>query len=308
MPVLDTATTPYYGGGQVSNPANVIQTSGAPSSANKQPIGTIAVDNGNAVAYINVSLSGGTANWQQIGASITIPVTVPNGGTGVATLAAHGVLVGEGTSHVNVTAAGTTGQVLTATTSADPAFSAIGTGSGLTQYGVLYGGGTGAFAAVAAPPGGGYFPYYTATGAAPVLGQLVASNGIVLELLSGATNGIDISVDLDGFAVGLDASTPVAITDQECRIPNHGATKVVYTLPTTFISVGSTVRVVGMSSGGWQINCSANQTIYWNGSASTTSTGSISSAAAHDSVTLTTVDSGGLNWVAVGYSGSLVLA
>lgn len=36
---------------------------------------------------------------------LTTPVTVPNGGTGVATLTAHGVLVGEGTGNVVATAA-----------------------------------------------------------------------------------------------------------------------------------------------------------------------------------------------------------
>src|SRR5262249_45009027 len=40
----------------------------------------------------------------------TVPITVPNGGTGAATLTAHGVLMGEGTSAVVASAAGTSGQ------------------------------------------------------------------------------------------------------------------------------------------------------------------------------------------------------
>ena len=48
---------------------------------------------------------------------------VPNGGTGVATLTAHGVLIGEGASSVAVTSAGTVGKVLTSNgASADPTF------------------------------------------------------------------------------------------------------------------------------------------------------------------------------------------
>jgi hypothetical protein len=54
-----------------------------------------------------------------------IPFSVPNGGTGVATLAAHNVLVGEGTANVVVIAPGAAGQVLTSTgASTDPAFQA----------------------------------------------------------------------------------------------------------------------------------------------------------------------------------------
>lgn len=71
-----------------------------------------------------------------------------------ATYTAHGVLIGEGISSIVATAAGTTGQVLTATTSADPAFAAIGTGSGLTAHGVLLAEGTGAFVATAAGTSG----------------------------------------------------------------------------------------------------------------------------------------------------------
>lgn len=53
-------------------------------------------------------------------------VDVPHGGTGVATLAAHGVVLGNGAGVVAVTAAGTTGQILTGVTGADPVFATAG--------------------------------------------------------------------------------------------------------------------------------------------------------------------------------------
>lgn len=54
-------------------------------------------------------------------ANVTGTLAVANGGTGDATLAAHGVLIGNGTSAVNVTAAGTVGQFLgSGGASADP--------------------------------------------------------------------------------------------------------------------------------------------------------------------------------------------
>lgn len=50
---------------------------------------------------------------------------VPNGGTGVNTLAAHGLLIGAGTGNIVVSGAGTTGQVLTSNgAAADPTFQA----------------------------------------------------------------------------------------------------------------------------------------------------------------------------------------
>lgn len=63
MPTLSTKTTPYYGGGQVKNPANVIRTSGAPSANIHDNLGTIAVDNAAGAVYILSSKSGGSSSW-----------------------------------------------------------------------------------------------------------------------------------------------------------------------------------------------------------------------------------------------------
>lgn len=52
----------------------------------------------------------------------SVPVSVSQGGTGTNTLTANGVIIGNTTSAVNVTTAGTTGQLFIGTTSANPAF------------------------------------------------------------------------------------------------------------------------------------------------------------------------------------------
>lgn len=58
------------------------------------------------------------------------PVAVAQGGTGDTTLTNHGVLIGAATSPVNVTSAGTAGQVLTSNgASADPTFQAASGGN-----------------------------------------------------------------------------------------------------------------------------------------------------------------------------------
>lgn len=85
-----------------------------------------------------------------------LAVTVPQGGTGASTLTIHGVVIGQGTSAVHITAAGTAGQALLSNgAAADPTFQTIpipnvdvphgGTGvATLTNHGVLIGQGTSA--------------------------------------------------------------------------------------------------------------------------------------------------------------------
>ena len=62
---------------------------------------------------------------QVVATHLTAPLPVAQGGTGAATLGAHGVLLGNGTGPVAVTGAGTAGQILTSGgASADPTFQA----------------------------------------------------------------------------------------------------------------------------------------------------------------------------------------
>jgi len=77
--------------------------------------------------------TGGSVN---LGGSVTlaldVPVTVAHGGTGDITLTNHGVMLGQGTSPVAVTSAGTNGQVLIGATGADPAFATVAGTQGVT--------------------------------------------------------------------------------------------------------------------------------------------------------------------------------
>jgi len=70
------------------------------------------------------------------------PIAVASGGTGLATLTAHALQVGAGTSAITQIGVGATGQVLVGNTSADPSWSAtptvtsitFGAGSALSNY------------------------------------------------------------------------------------------------------------------------------------------------------------------------------
>jgi hypothetical protein len=77
----------------------------------------------------------------------TLPV--PAGGTGNTTLTSNGVVYGNGTSAAGITAAGTTGQVLVATTSGAPSWGSV-PASGISGTVPIANGGTGQTSAAAA--------------------------------------------------------------------------------------------------------------------------------------------------------------
>ena len=106
-----------------------------------------------ALSSTNPAITGGTINNTPIGATTpstgafttltaTTPVAVPSGGTGRATLLAHGVLVGEGTGGINQLAVGNTGQMLLGSSGADPGFGNNPTITGGTIDNAVIGGTT----------------------------------------------------------------------------------------------------------------------------------------------------------------------
>lgn len=89
-------------------------------------LGSMATQAASAVAITGGSVTGIT------------DIAVADGGTGVSTLAAHGVVVGAGASAVNVTGAGTLGQVLTSNgPSADPTFQTLSVSPGMVLLATL---------------------------------------------------------------------------------------------------------------------------------------------------------------------------
>ena len=114
--------------------------------------GTLLIGNGSGYALatltqgsgITVTNGAGTitvASTLGTDVSLTTEVTgtlpVGNGGTGAATLTPNGVLYGNGTSQVQVTTAGTNGQLLLGNTGAAPAFATLSSDATVTAAGVL---------------------------------------------------------------------------------------------------------------------------------------------------------------------------
>lgn len=76
-------------------------------------------------ANLNAAANGVNSSITQL-TGLTTPLTVGQGGTGQNTLAAHGVVIGNAASGVNVTGTGTAAQVLTSNgASSDPTFQTI---------------------------------------------------------------------------------------------------------------------------------------------------------------------------------------
>lgn len=117
------------------------------------------------VAAVNVNASGGltVGSTASVTGALTLGVdlTVPNGGTGASTFTQNGVMYGNAASALGVTAAGTTGQVLVATTGSAPSWAAL-SGLGVTSWSA----GT-----------TGFTPSAATTGVVTLAGTLVVGNG-----------------------------------------------------------------------------------------------------------------------------------
>ena len=151
MSTLPTPNTPYYGGGQVKNPANVIilpNSLNPPTVSSGLTLGSLAVNNTDGLMWGLVSLQGGAPTWAILGGGtgavdnisgdtgIAVPVGSSikiAGGSNITTSAAsnivtvnvsgttvHSVQIGDGTGALKSVPNGTTGQVLKAVSGGDP--------------------------------------------------------------------------------------------------------------------------------------------------------------------------------------------
>jgi hypothetical protein len=213
-----------------------------------------------------------------------------------ATYTAHGVLVGEGTGSIVATAAGTTGQVLTATTAADPAFAAIGTNSGLTIHGVVLAENTGAFVATGAGTNGQVF--LGSTGADPAFGTLTTTTGMAFT--TGAAS-LALNVKTGGYNANAASTGGSLVAQNSYVVVQAGQTS--FALPASS-AVGDSFLVAAAqaNAGGWIITQGAGQEI-WLGTNHTTSgaTGTLAGARSTSVVLMCTVAN--VEFVVVGGTG-----
>jgi hypothetical protein len=136
---------------------------------------------------------------------VTGTLPVANGGTGATTLTNHGVLLGQGTSAVAATAAGTSGQpLLSGGAGADPSYGTLGVAAGgtgdttLAAHGVLIGAGTSAI---------------VVSGAGNA-GEVLTSNGASADpTFQAAAGGGGGSNSIQDFRLSLTTAVPVTTSD-----------------------------------------------------------------------------------------------
>lgn len=120
------------------------------------------------------------------------------------------------------------------------------------------------------------------TGNDPVASVLTAGSGIGIVNASGS---ITISATSGGFIWSTVTGTSQTISAENGYIANN-ASLITFTLPST-AAVGDTFKIMGLAAGGWTIVENTGQSIIFGDVTSTTTSGSISSTDAHDSITVT---------------------
>jgi hypothetical protein len=283
-------------------------SSGGVTTANWQvtasPTGAVSTetgDTGTATPAAGNIKHAGTANQivtSASGSTVTYALTGPYT---PATYTAHGVLIGEGTSSIAATAAGTDGQVLTGATGADPSFGAIGIRSGLTAHGIVLGEGASAFGVTAAGSTGqtlmgstGADPVFTgspsfngsvtaATTITATLGDITATNGNFVGSTAGtgllfnspAASGVAASPVVVNGRSGQATFTTVSIAaaaDLTLTITNSAitgaTTQVIYSMSGATTGSALSIKSITNSAGSSAI-------VVTNGTGATTSTDDI---------------------------------
>ena len=242
--------------------------SGGTNSTATPTAGGIGYGTGTAHAYTAVGTSGqplisagagapafGTLALGTANTNVSGTLTVTNGGTGAGTFTANGVIYGNTTSALGVTAAGTTGQVLIATTSSAPSWGQVSLTAGVTGTLPVANGGTG----ITTTPSNGQIPIGNGTNYTAA--TLTAGAGITITNASGsvtvAGTGSTINSQTTGYTlVAADAGKTISITTGGVTVPN------------SILSAGNIVTIYNNSGSSQTITQGTGVTLQWAGQSS----------------------------------------
>lgn len=246
---------------------------------------------------------------------------VAGGGTGAVTLTNHGVLLGQGTSAIVATAAGSSGQILqSGGASADPAYTTATYPATTTVSQILYSSSTNTVAGLATAnravltTGTTGIPVLTAlatdgqliigsTSGSPAAATLTAGTGVTI---TNASNAITINAAGGGLTWTVVTGTTQAAAVNSGYIANN-AGQVTVTLPATS-AVGDIVAVTGINNAtGWKIAQNAGNQIFFGVTSTTAGAGgSLTSAATRDVVWLLCTSTNA-NWQVVSSIGNITV-
>lgn len=267
MSTLSPQVTPYYGGGQAVNPANVIQTSGAPPSAfTEDKIGTLAVDNAAGTIYGLASKSGGVNTWAVLGGGTGAVATLTGGSGGAVSPSGGNISIlgtanqitstGSGAGHsitFSLPAAITAPGSLTTTTSlVSTTTMTAGTGLTVTTGNAVVSAGN--ISATAGSVNAG-------TSMTATLGDITASNGNLSLATAGnkiiIATGANASVGTSGAMSGTPGVIAVATT------ASSATAKIFYSRATTGGTPGE-VSITAQDGTGFTLTSTGNETSTFN--------------------------------------------
>lgn len=235
MPTLSPQVTPYYGGGQVPNPANVLQSTAAPSSAfTEDKLGTLLVDYNNGNIYGLAQKANGQDTWVLLGGS-SGAVSAVNGTANQITANTAGNVV-----TLSLPSAITTPGSLTTTTSLS-ATTTITAGTGITAT-------TGNISATAGAVNAG-------TSITATLGNITATNGNLvlstagnkISIATGANASVGTSVAMTAGTVTVSTTAVTASSKIFLTANTPGGTPGILSAPTASIVAGTSF-VINSSS------------------------------------------------------------
>lgn len=188
-----TRTTDYDQPAEI-NPGDIVPVEQGTANANTLWLqtATVATIGTDPITFVEFGPSGNLYLTKAANLSDVASASASRSNLGITNIATqsttnHAVLVGATSDGVTSITVGTTGQVLTGSTGADPAFANIGTNSGLTNHGVLLGQGNSAFVATAAGTTGQVL--VASTGSNPAWGTVSLTSGVTgtLPVANGGT-------------------------------------------------------------------------------------------------------------------------
>lgn len=135
----------------------------------------------------------------------------------------------------------------------------------------------------------------------------VVSNGLTAGTgisVVGGSGTITLNTLTGGFAWNNITGTSATLVAQNAYVANN-AGLVTFTLPSTG-SLGDTILIYGLGSGGWTVTLNSGQLIQFGSVATTTTTGSVSSTNQYDTITLVCIATN-TNWSVRGAVGNLTI-
>lgn len=114
---------------------------------------------------------------------------------------------------------------------------------------------------------------------------LTAGAGVTISNGSGVSGNPTISAASGGITWNDATSTPVALTPNNGYTADDGASQITFTLPTND-TLGNLIIIMGKGSGLFTITYTTGQFIQFGKTASTTTTGNVTSNLASDCITL----------------------